>query len=139
MKLVIILQWISVVSNLSSIPLKNVLIKSWDILFIAELNCCNSTTYQNQKEVYLLPGHRKLILKLRDYLHEMQMAKTSISSKQQNTLNHSNEFSTLLKMLIETAEQNSNKIPIQYRYSDTIRYFAVYIYRTSIDYKQHFI
>lgn len=97
---------------------------------IDDLDCCNSTTYQKQKEFHFLPGHRKLILKLKDHLHEMHVAKTSISSQRQSTLKHSNEFSTLLKMLIETAGQNANKIPTQYRYSETIRYFAVYIYMT---------
>lgn len=90
---------------------------------VDDFDCCNAETYQNQKTFRLLPGHRQLILNLKNHLHDMQAV-----SQPNYQLSHLNEFSILLKTLIETAERNVNKIPTQYRYNEIIRYFSVYIY-----------
>lgn len=69
---------------------------------VNHFTCCNSETYQNQKEFHLLPGHRKLILSLKNYLQR---------TKPTSQLNcHSSVFSFLLKTLIETAEINAGTL-----------------------------
>lgn len=90
-----------------------------------ELTCCNSETYKNQNEFRLLPGHRNMILNLKNYLQETQVDKPSFQLK-----SHSSVFSFLLSEIIRTAETNASKVPTQYRYSEIIRWFAVYIYMT---------
>lgn len=95
---------------------------------VDDFDCCNSETYQNQKVFRLLPGHRKLILNLKNHLQEMKTSEQAACLHQNNQLKPINNFSFLLKTLIETAEQNANKVPTQYRYNEIIRYFAVYIY-----------
>lgn len=93
---------------------------------VDDLSCCNSKTYQNQETFRFLPGHRKLILNLKNYLQEMQVAVSSTSSQQYGQLDTSNVFSFILKTLIETAQQNANKVATQFRYSENIRWFAVH-------------
>lgn len=96
-----------------------------ELCFIVnDFDCYNSETYQNQKVFCLLPGHRKLILKLKNHLQEMKTSEQEACLHQNNKLNPINEFSFLLKTLIETA----NKLLTQYQYNKTIRNFAVYIY-----------
>lgn len=98
---------------------------------LQDLDCCYSTTYKNQRTFRFLPGHRSMILNFPKLVKSMQQ-----SIIQQQTINSiatqkevsSNEFSHLLKMFNETAEQNANRVPTRYRYSETIRYFAIYIF-----------
>lgn len=92
-------------------------------------DCCHSEAYQNQKVFRFLPGHRALILNLKNYLDKIRLLKSS-SNSVNNTMRHYNEFTFVLKTMIETAERNAGKVPTQYRYSEIIRYFAIYIYMT---------
>lgn len=87
---------------------------------LQNLDCCYADSYKNQKTFRFLPAHRNLILKFPQ--------NSTISHVQHFTDTSVNDFSTLLKMLIETAERNANKVPTLYRYSETIRYFAMYIF-----------
>lgn len=96
---------------------------------IEDLECCHSAKYKNQQTFRFLSGHRKLILRLSNVLQEMKELET-IPSKRSNNLNYLNDFSFLMKTLIETAERNGCKIPTQHRYCEIIRCFAAYIYMT---------
>lgn len=87
-------------------------------------DCCCSTAYQNQKVFRFLPGHRNLILNLKNHLGEIR------ANLQNNTMRNYSEFSFILKTMIETAEGNAGKVPTQYRYCEIMRYFASYIYMT---------
>lgn len=93
---------------------------------ISKLNCCNATSYKNQKVFKFLPAHRKFVLSLNaKYQKTKNNSSASKSSIQSNTIK---QFSQLLQTLMGTAQQNVDKIPTQYRYDETIRYFAMYIY-----------
>lgn len=92
---------------------------------LKSLECSHSETYNKQEVFKFLPGHRKLIPNFPKYVQSIKATKVSFHQSQPNNMT---EFSYLLKLLIETAEHNSNKVPTQYRYHEMIRHFAIYIY-----------
>lgn len=86
----------------------------------------NTTYVKNSAEFHFPPGHRSLLLNLPDQIQKFQQAK-SLSPMQEKEWNL-NEFSFVLKSLIETAQSNLNRNSNQHRYSESIRNFATYIY-----------
>lgn len=81
---------------------------------IQELNCCHSDHYKKQSHFKLLPGHRDLIISL---------SKISLLSQENSG---KSEFSRMLKEFIHTAIENGERdCP---RYSDTIKWFATYVF-----------
>lgn len=81
------------------------------------------TVYEHENQFELLPGHRKVILKLSKYVNELAVAKPVDNVSFQRP-----ELSLILRSLLEMAEMNSNKLPKGFRYSEIIRNFATYIF-----------
>lgn len=93
---------------------------------VAELKCCNSSTYLSQNVFKFVPAHKNFILNIKKRIDYM---KSNCGGA--NSLNdpHSfDELPRLLQMFIETAKSNAKKIPTQFRYDEAIRYFSMYIH-----------
>lgn len=84
-------------------------------------NYLQGSSYEGVESFRLLPGHRRLIMNLHNYIREYDSIK-------QGQKVDTTSFSFILKSLIETAEANQNKNPKQYRYDETLMYFAMYVY-----------
>lgn len=75
---------------------------------IAQLDCCNSTTYRNQRNFRFLPSHKSLILSIPDAIREMDVV---VKKKRRTML----EFKKLLtstelkEMLLVRLNQNADK------------------------------
>lgn len=80
------------------------------------------TSYDKSKLFRFKPGHRIFLNKLSQAIHRMD--ETVEKAEQDSNFN----LSYVLKMLIETAEMNSDREPKGWRYHETIRYYATYIY-----------
>lgn len=94
------------------------------------LDCCHSQTYRNQREFKLLPGHKGFILKIPEKLNSNPRPH-SLSMICQQLVERSSGLPTitnLLKELLEVAVKNENKSKTQYRYSDVIQFFSIYVY-----------
>lgn len=79
--------------------------------------------YENIQPFEIAPGHRVVIESIPQY---MERIKTVKQISEFDTV--ANDFSFVLKMLIETAENNSGREPTGRRYNETIQHFATYIY-----------
>lgn len=79
-----------------------------------------NTSYENDLNFQFKPGHRRFILEL------AKKAALLFQTKSKDV--QESDFSFVLKMLIETAQRNSERDPKGYRYSESIRYFATYVY-----------
>lgn len=84
---------------------------------------CHRNKYQSQAEFNFLPGHRVLLLNL-PQICKLERAE----SRSDDRIADNPAFSTMLKELIRTAVQNSNKTPNNYRYSDVVFDFAMYTF-----------
>lgn len=81
------------------------------------------TIYEHVQPFEIAPGHRVVIENIPQYVKQI---KTVEQISKFDTV--ANDFSFVLKMLIETAENNSGREPTGRRYSETIQYFATYVY-----------
>lgn len=107
---------------------------------VAELKCSHGETYSKLvRKFRFLPGHRALILNLKQ---QFSLIRTSISPNQRmlptniedilsnilEEVKNSPAFSELLKEIIESAIKNYAKTPNLRRYSEFMRYFALYLF-----------
>lgn len=80
--------------------------------------------YAKMSEFRFLPGHRATLLGLPEAIKKFE-SRTETSAK---TIINSLPLSFIMKEMIETAISNADKDPKHRRYSETIQYFASYIY-----------
>lgn len=80
------------------------------------------TRYENVRPFKLLPGHRALIESLPQYLDEVILTGEPAAHHQ------SNEFTQILKLLIESAEINTSREAKGRRYNECLKYFCTYVY-----------
>lgn len=91
---------------------------------IQKLDCCHHEFYKDQDVFKFLPGHRDLILTLPKFVVQMlHPDKYLIQVVEQYP-----GFSMILRELIKMAIQNDKLPKNKAQYSDTIRYFATYIF-----------
>lgn len=97
------------------------------------LICCHSDTYKSQvieKQFNFLPGHKALILQIAKNLDENRqkiLDKTS-SISQIDAMAGIPALSNILKEVVVNAMKNFLQPPTQNRYSETMKYFSMYIY-----------
>lgn len=84
------------------------------------------TSFDFSQTFRFKPGHKKFILNLSVRL-STQFESTNIVRNGQE-VDEYNDFSYILKSLIDVAKLNSGKDPKGFRYIESIRYFATYIY-----------
>lgn len=80
------------------------------------------TCYENVQPFKILPGHRALIESLPQYLDEIIPTEKPVSYQ------HSNDFTYVLKLLIESAENNSSREAKGRRYNECLKYFCTYVF-----------
>lgn len=80
------------------------------------------TSYENVQPFKILPGHRVLIESLPQYLDEIILTEKPVSNQL------SNDFTYILKLLIESAENNSSREAKGRRYNECLKYFCTYVY-----------
>lgn len=85
----------------------------------------SGSIYENIEPFSIVPGHRALIERIPQFIAKI---KTDCSSIFIEPNRSSNQFSYILKLLIETAERNYGRAAKSYRYNEKIQYFATYIY-----------
>lgn len=87
-----------------------------------DLNCCHSDFYKEHAPFKLLPGHEALILALPKHIENFQrMFQFKLAELK-------GRYSFVLNELIETAEKNLFQDDRHARYSESIRFFAVYVF-----------
>lgn len=107
----------------------------------AKLGCCNADTYRNLEKFRFLPGHRILILRLPGYINDIFERKWTANDNewtQQQTIlidksggGSNSEYSALLKMLIQSAEENTGVSKYRYRYDEILQLVSTYIFLSS--------
>ncbi|XP_055308257.1 uncharacterized protein LOC129572338 [Sitodiplosis mosellana] len=105
-----------------------------------ELKYCDDSlsAYKDQDVFEFLPGHRIILLGLRDNIEYMQSHALNDGLKGFDKLmtnagtnvvhEHTGEYSVILTELLKTAKNNSNKSKHAYQYNDIVRYFSTYIF-----------
>lgn len=81
--------------------------------------------YENVQPFKVLPGHRALIENLPQHLDEI------ISTEKPVSIQYTNDFTFILKKLIESAEKNSSREAKGCRYDKCLKYFCTYVYLMS--------
>lgn len=103
---------------------------------IDRLDCCHSIEYKNsitEKLFKFLPGHRKLIIEVGKIVANSTASnEQDVQSQITHLWNTIEQFGpvlpNILKELIQTALENSQTSPNLNKYSDVIKYFAIYVY-----------
>lgn len=80
------------------------------------------TSYDKLKRFQFRPGHRVFLNNLPQMIHRMNEVAESLAEPVTFNLSY------VLKMLIETAQKNSDREPKGWRYHEVIRYYATYVY-----------
>lgn len=84
------------------------------------------TIYENVQPFKIIPGHCALIESLPQHASQIR------TDKPDSMLNRSsNAYSDVLKLLIETAENNCDRSSTGHRFNERIQNFATYIYLRS--------
>lgn len=92
---------------------------------ILQLKCCYADHYKSQisqGKLKFLPGHEMLLLALPNYIDDFRLAHMN------KVIDLDGRYSHILNEMIKTAEENKYKEVNQMSYSDTIRFFAVYVF-----------
>lgn len=76
--------------------------------------------YGSNRPFKLLPGHRAFIQNIPELMKKLEIPTVNSTA--------SNEFSFVLKWMIETAESNATKGPKCRRFDENIQWFATYLY-----------
>lgn len=87
--------------------------------------------YQDQAIFEFLPGHRHILLGLRNKIEKMQQQASieiHMTSNEQLIAAENCEYSVILSELLKTAKTNANKSKHANQYSDIIKYFSTYIF-----------
>lgn len=87
------------------------------------LHVLKNTIYADDKSFKFKPGHKHFILQLSNRINAIN--KTEIS---ENESRNYSEFTFVLSELIKIASANYGKPSNAYRYTESIRNFAIYIY-----------
>lgn len=91
---------------------------------IEKMHCNHSDYYRNIEKFRFLPGHEAIILALPKYATQFQeVLKSSVVDTETKT-----DFTLILNEMIKTAESNKDKDSNHATYSDTIRFFATYVF-----------
>lgn len=108
---------------------------------LSELGCCNADTYKNLAKFRFLPGHRLLILRLPGYINDIFERNWTASNNewtQQQAImidtcdrDSTSEYSALLKMLIQSAKENTGLSKYRYRYDEILQLVSTYIFLSS--------
>lgn len=104
---------------------------------INNLSCCHSDTYRMQEKFQFVPGHRAFILSLPGKLQANPNAVTgpvTLGMICEQLINRSSSLpmlTELLKEFLRTSVKNEHKSKTQFRYSEIIQYFSIYIYMIS--------
>lgn len=101
-----------------------------------KLTCCHSVEYKNSianKTFKFLPGHKKLILMAKEIAAELiatneESAESRITNIMEVMESFGPNIPNVLKQLVRTSLTNSQVEPNLNSYSDTIKYFAIYVY-----------
>lgn len=88
-----------------------------------KIQCNHSEYYKKIKEFQFLPGHKTVILALPKYASQFQQLKSNISD-----FGNGDHFPFILNEMNRTAEMNQFKDANHATYSDTIRFFATYVF-----------
>lgn len=91
---------------------------------------CPIAHYKDQKIFKLLPGHRMLITSMAKCINQNRqrtVLKTSDATLLKNIETHSG-LSRIMKGMIQTGIENSHRPKNKFEYTDTIKYFATYIF-----------
>lgn len=83
------------------------------------------TTYDGVGVFKFKPGHKRFILNLSRHITTCMLLN---SEKIRENECDSNDFTYILKELIETAKLNSGRDPRGFRYNESIRYYSTFIY-----------
>lgn len=92
---------------------------------ILQLKCCHAEYYKSEishQRFKLLPGHEALVIALPKYIEEFQR------EHMKKIVDLKGKYSFILNELLQTAEANEFQSVHQVTYSESIRYFAVYIF-----------
>lgn len=89
---------------------------------IQQLNCCHSEYYSKKMNFQFLPGHVVILLALPKYAREF------CESSQTFQPSGNEKFPFILNELIQTVENNMYTDKNHASYSDTIRFFATYVF-----------
>lgn len=104
---------------------------------INDLDCCHSAAYKSQiaeKKFQFAPGHKALILQLPRQLQDNLDKTPSMSQFEamhanvEGLFGDSPALTNILKALVRDSFNNFQKPSTRNRYSDTIKYFATYLY-----------
>lgn len=90
--------------------------------FASLTNGLIGTCYENMQPFKIIPGHCAFIESLPHYVDKINVTKQPIISQ------HSSDFTYILKLLIESAENNSHREAKGRRYDQCLKEFATYIY-----------
>lgn len=109
------------------------------IELVENLNCCHSKEYKSSitnKTFTFLPGHKSLILRVAEIVANSTFSKEeTVQSQMTHLWNEVERFAPalpkMLKELVQTALINSQTSPNFNRYSDILKYFAIYVYLLS--------
>lgn len=86
----------------------------------------DKTSFDSTQIFRFRPGHKKFILNLSAYFSNQFESKDFVKNVQEN--DGYNDFSYILKSLIGVAKLNAGRDSKGFRYNESIRYFATYIY-----------
>lgn len=89
-----------------------------------KMQCNHSHYYNNIQQFHFLPGHEAIILALPKYALEFQQ----ILKNKAVDIERNVQFPFVLNEMIKTVEMNQFKDVNHATYSDTIRFFATYIF-----------
>lgn len=89
---------------------------------IKAFNCCHSNYYKNVTIFRFLSGHAAIVSAIPKYVEKYKNVHKS------SNFDPKGRYSFILEEMIRTAEANLFKDPNHASYSDTIRYFATYIF-----------
>lgn len=94
-------------------------------LALKEIDCDDIADMENRLKKCLLPGHKKLIIALGKKAKEYDELKCG-AMRGEKKIDFEGSF--ILKELVDTSKKNANIPNTRYRYSDSIQWFATYIF-----------
>lgn len=105
------------------------------IEIVKDLQCCHSELYKDgvrRKTFRFLPGLKNLIIKIAEIVANSTTQNERNSQSQLERLMKEIQcqpaLPEILKEVVRTALENSQKAPNLNRYPDTLKYFAIYVY-----------
>lgn len=84
--------------------------------------------YKSQLQFQFLPGHRVILLDIPNKIKQIEEEEVRFQLNKNVHSETMAEYSTIFTKLIETANRNKNVSKNAYKYDETIKYFATYIF-----------